>query len=396
MESSLKLLQNVRVLAFTQFLLGPATAQYLADMGAEVIKIEPPGSGSYERRWSGGESFPGGVSAFFLLAHRNVRSMTLDLRREEGPQIIRRLVRETDVVLENFRPGVMERFGLGYEALKEERPDLIYATGSGFGADSPYRHLPGQDLLLQARTGLATVTGRADQGPVAAGAAVVDQHAASLLAMGVLGALFHRGRTGEGQRLEVNMVQAAFDLQLEPLVYHLNGGTVQRPREALGSAFHEAPYGFYETADGHIALSLSPVALISEALGRPAELRALAGTEIAFSRREEIHRSLGPLLHQRTTSELVELFTAHGIWCAPVNNYETALTDPVIEHVDPLLELDHPEAGKVRTPKHPVRYSSGEAAVRNPPRCGEHSDEILEGLGYDSADVASLRAHAVV
>ena len=397
MTAPLALLQDVRIVAFTQFLLGPAGVQYLADMGADVIKVEPPGRGPYERRWSGAENFVNGVSTFFLLAHRNVRSLTLDLKRPEGREVARRLAGGADIVVENFRPGVMERFGLGYEDLSKDRPELVYATASGYGSDNPHRDLPGQDLLLQSMTGLAAATGRAGQPPVAAGAAVVDQHAAALLAMGILGALHHRERTGQGQRLEVTMVQAAFDLQLEPVVYHMNGGDVRRPSEPLASSFHEAPYGFYEVSDGYIALSLSPIALVAQALGDPPQLRPYADKAVAFRMREEIHRALAPLLRPRGRAELLELFRARGIWCAPVNDYDTALADPVVAHLDPVLDIDHPQAGPVKVLKHPVRYGSGTATVRHPPPwLGEHTDEILHEIGYADADVARLRGSGVV
>jgi crotonobetainyl-CoA:carnitine CoA-transferase CaiB-like acyl-CoA transferase len=393
----MSMLQDVKIVAFTQFLLGPAAVQYLADMGAQVVKVEPPGRGAYERSWSGGGSWAQGVSVFFLLAHRNARSITIDLKSAEGQELARRLVDEADVLVENFRPGVAQRLGLDYEDLRQRNPGLIYATASGYGSDSPYRDLPGQDLLLQAMTGLAAATGRAGDPPTAAGAAVVDQHAAALLALGILGALHHRASTGEGQRVEVTMVQAALDLQLEPFLYHANGGTVERPQEPLASAFHEGPYGFYECRDGHIALSLSPVKLIGEALGRSEELRELEDPSIKFTRREDIHRAISPLLRDYAVADLVELLRSHGVWCAPVNDYNAVLADPIIAHVDPVVTIDHPEAGTVHLVRHPVRYSAWDADVRRqPPRLGEHTDAVLEELGVDADDIARLRETGVV
>jgi crotonobetainyl-CoA:carnitine CoA-transferase CaiB-like acyl-CoA transferase len=391
------MLQDVKIVAFTQFLLGPAAVQYLADMGADVIKVEPPGRGAYERGWSGGNAWANGVSVFFLLAHRNNRSITLDLKSEEGQELARRLVDEADVLVENFRPGVAARLGLDYEQLRARNPRLIYATASGYGSDSPYRDLPGQDLLLQAMTGLAAATGRAAEPPTAAGAAVVDQHAATLLALGILGALHHREKTGEGQRVEVTMVQAALDLQQEPVVYHANGGTVERPQEPLASGFHEGPYGFYETKDGHIALSLSPVKLIGEVLGHADELREFHDRALAFERREDIHRALSPLVRDYETAALVELLRGHGIWCAPVNDYDAALADPVVAHVDPMMTIDHPEAGTVRLLRHPVRYGAWDAGMRlQPPQLGEHTDAVLAELGVDAPGVTRLREGGVV
>ena len=393
----LRLLEGVRIVAFTQFLLGPAAVQYLADMGADVIKIEEPRGGPHERRWSGAGSYVNGVSTFFLLAHRNVQSLSLDLKREQGREIALKLCREADVVVANLRPGVMERLGLDYETLAAQKPDLVYACASGYGSDSPFKDLPGQDLLLQATTGLAAVTGAADGPPTAAGAAVVDQHAASLLAMGILGALHHRTRTGEGQRVEVTMVQAALDIQIEPFLYHLNGALVERPRTSLASSFHEAPYGFYPVQDGHVALSLSPMRLVSKALGDPRELAPYLDPAVALTQRDDIHDALRPLLSGYTKAGLLDLFRSHGIWCAPVNDYDEVMRDPVVMHLDPVQELEHPDAGRVRVLKHPVTFSSGTAQVRHfQPRLGQHTDQVLTALGYGKDDIVDLRDAGVV
>lgn len=393
----LKILQDVKIVAFTQFLLGPAGVQYLADLGADVVKVEPPKRGAYERSWSGGGTFVNNVSAFFMLAHRNVRSLALDLKRPEGQEVARHAAAQADVVVSNFRPGVLDRLGLGYEDLRRLRPNIIYAVGSGYGSDSPYRDLPGQDLLLQAISGLAAATGRAGDPPIPAGAAVVDQHAAALLAMGILAALHHRQQTGEGQRVEVTMVQAALDLQLEPIVYHMNGGMVRRPEEPLGSSFHEAPYGVYPTADGYIALSLSPIARIAEALGDPESLRRYHDPLLKLTHREEIRRALAPLIAAQPTSEMVPLLRKHGVWCAPVNDYDAVLVDPVITHLDPFLEIDHPEAGKVSLLKHPVRYGAGEPVMdKAPPGIGAHTNAVLGELGYTDEEIEKFRSEGVI
>jgi crotonobetainyl-CoA:carnitine CoA-transferase CaiB-like acyl-CoA transferase len=393
----LELLAGVRVVAFTQFLLGPAAAQYLADMGADVVKVEQPVRGPHERNWSGAGSFVNGVSTFFLLAHRNVRSVAIDLKHAEARQLVLELCRDADVVLVNFRPGVMERLGLSAEDLKRENPSLIYACGSGYGSDSPYRDLPGQDLLLQAATGLAAVTGQADGPPVAAGAAVVDQHAAALLAMGILGALHHRTATGQGQKVEVTMAQAGLDLQAEPLLYHLNGGLVQRPRVPLGSSFHEAPYGFYPVRDGQVALSLSPMRQVSTALGDPAQLEPYLDPDDALVRREEIYSALSPLLQDFTVAEIVGLLRRHGVWCAPVNDYDAAVAEPFIDHLDPIEDVEHPRAGRIKLLRHPVAYGSGKAQTRRPPPLlGEHTEEVLRDAGVGLERIRRLQDLGVI
>ena len=391
-QPGLQLLAGVRIVAFTQFLLGPAACQYLADMAADVIKIEPPGRGAWERSWAGAETFLGGVSAFFLLANRNVRSVTLNLKSERGVDIAKRLVKTADVVVENFRPGVMDRLGLGYVNLRKINPRIVYASGSGYGSDGPYSHLPGQDLLIQAISGLGANTGTEGEGPTVSAAAVVDQHSASLLAMGILGALVHRARTGEGQRVELVMMQAALDLQTEPVVYHLNGTMIKRPKNRVADTFHSVPYGFYATSDGHLAISMAPIKAISEVLGSPAELAPYEDPSIAFTKRDEIRAALDRYFRRRPTAEWVELLRAHDVWCAPVNSLKETFEDVAVQHIAPVLEFDHPRAGHVRVLKHPVRYSSGEATLRRtPPELGEHTEEVLTELGCTAEEIAAMR-----
>ena len=390
-RSEMKTLSGIKILSLTQFLLGPAGVQYLADLGADVIKIEPPG-GAWERTWSGANHFLNGISPFFMLSHRNVRSITLNLKQQEAQEVARRLIASADVLVQNFRPGVVERFGLDYDAVRRINPRLVYASVSGYGEESPDRALPGQDLLIQAMSGLMAATGRASEPPTPAGAAIVDQHGAALLAMGILAALFHRERTGEGQKIEVTMIQAALDLQLEPVTYYLNGAHLARPAHAIASTFHSAPYGVYETADGHMVLSMTSVRTLSEALGGVQALEPYETPALAMPQREEIAEILMPILRGRSTAEWIATLRERGVWCAPVNGYDEVFAEPAVQYLDPVQEFDHPEAGHVRLLKRPVRYGVGEPGVqRLPPGIGEHTLEVLQDAGYSADEIENLR-----
>ncbi|MGH7911878.1 MAG: CaiB/BaiF CoA transferase family protein, partial [Candidatus Dormibacteraceae bacterium] len=271
--------------------------------------------------------------------------------------------------------------------------DLIYASGTGYGTDSPFRDQPGQDLIIQALSGLAAATGRAGEDPVPVGAAVVDQHGAALLAMGILAALLHRERTGEGQRLELPMLAAAIDLATEPLVYRANGAGNERPREPVASTFHGAPYGIYRTRDRHIALSMSPLAQVSAALGDPPSLRPYLDPARAYRDRDRIRAAVAPLLRNRPTEELLDDLRRGGVWCAVVNDLGQALEDPAVRFLEPFWEIDHPRAGRVRVVAHPVRYGAGRPELRHlPPEVGEHTAEVLAELGYGAGELGALVA----
>ncbi|MFM0037537.1 CaiB/BaiF CoA transferase family protein [Paraburkholderia strydomiana] len=384
------MLEGIKVLSFTHFLQGPAAVQMLADVGADVIKIEPPG-GAFERSWTGFDAYVEGVSMFFLLGNRNQRSISLDLRDERAREIVWRLIKEADVLIENYRPGVLQRMGFGYDDVREINPRLVYCSCTGYGSSGPYLKRPGQDLLLQAISGMTMLSGEADSPPTPVGSAIVDQHAAALAAFGVVAALQARERTGKGTLVESNLLNAALDLQIEPFTYYLNKGPLwPRTNPPTGSRFHPAPYGIYRTLDGWIAVSLTPTEKLAAALSQPM-LAGFSHPKDNVRRRDELNRIVYDALTTRTTADWMTTFDEHDIWYAPVNDYDQVEADPQVAHNRIIMEVDHPQAGPVRLLAHPVRYDGAAPPLtRQPPRQGEHTREVLAELGYEPHEINTL------
>lgn len=390
------LLEGIRVVSFNHFLLGPVGIQILGDLGADVIAVEPT-DGAFQRKWAGAETWVDGQSALFLAGARNKRSLAIDLKSAAGLEIARKLIATADVVAENFRPGVMDKLGLGYECLRQDHPSLIYAAASGYGTDGPYVDRPGQDLLIQALSGLATITGSRAGGPRPVGVSAADHHGAALLALGILAALARRARTGQGCRVDVNLLSAAIDLQMESFVCYLNGAkpdSVAAPQWVAGW-YYQAPYGIYATADGHLAISLVSLKTMAEALSRPA-LAAIDDAE-AFDRRDEIAGLVAEALATRTGAEWQEILTRHKIWHAPVNDYDAVVADPQVRHNGSFVTVDGATGAPITLVSHAVRYDGEAAPVRLPPQpLGAQTEEILVALGYSEAEIERLEAAAAI
>lgn len=390
------LLTGIKIVSFCHFLQGPAGAQYLADMGADVIKVEPI-EGAHERRWSGADVYVEGISGFYLCANRNKRSIGIDLKCAQGKEVARRLIAAADVAMENFRPGVFAKLGFDEAALAEINPNLIFASASGFGSTGPLAQKPGQDLLAQARSGLISVTGTPEQGPTPVGAAIVDQHGGALLAMGVLGALVRRLREGRGARVEASLINSAIDLQSEPLVNYFAAGKtreVLKRDKHLATWFHGAPYGVYPARDGHIVVSLCDATMLADALESEA-LRELAASD-RYVERDEYARRLAEATRPHTIADLSDRFDRHGIWWAPINHYDELLADPQLVHAQVFRQV-RLRGRTIHLVNHPNRYDGEVPELRVLAlEIGEHTREILAELGYDADAIRGLLADRAV
>jgi crotonobetainyl-CoA:carnitine CoA-transferase CaiB-like acyl-CoA transferase len=395
----LDLLQGIRVISFNHFLLGPMAIQILADLGADVIAVEAP-EGAWQRHWSSGNIWHDAQGMVHLCTNRNKRSIALDLKSPKGKEIALKLVDRADVIAENFRPGTMDKLDLGYAALRQRRPDLIYASASGYGTDGPYAQRPGQDLLAQALFGIMSITGQQETGPRPVGVSAVDHHGAALFAMGILAALLRRQRTGKGCRVDASLMQAALDLQAESLVAWLNAP--QRPatvsaRRHVAGWYYPAPYGVYATRNGHIAVSLCSLPTLAEILDEPR--LASFSEDDAWTRQDEIGELIAARLKTKASEEWSRRMEQAQIWHACVQGYDDVLEDSQVKHMQALVTV--PGAGKTGAPitlvNHPVRYDGESATIRLPPqRLGAQTKQVLGELGLGATEIAALIRDGVV
>lgn len=391
------LLDGMKIVSFCHFLQGPAAMQYLGDMGAEIIRIEPP-RGSYERVWAGaGRIKVGGVSAFYLCANRNARSIAIDLKRPEAKEIVLRMIEKCHAVAENFRPGTLDRLGFGYAEVKARKPDIIYASASGFGASGPYVERPGQDLLIQAMSGIISANGGGDRRPTAIGAAAVDQHGGALFALGILGAYVKWLRTGLGTRVESSLLGAGIDMQMESLVHYYAAGKGDQAldrQENLATWFHEAPYGIYRIADGWLALSLNPVEKLARSLGTDA-LDPYIGRD-QYADRDAIAAIVAVAVSHRSFADLAAAFDAEAMWYGRVENFDDLAANPQVQHNQVFQDFEV-NGETIRLVSHPNRYDG--AAPAKPSfalEAGADTRDVLTEAGYGEAEIEKLLENGVV
>jgi len=367
-------LGGLRVIELCQVMAGPFCGQVLADMGADVIKVEPPEVGDQTRRAMGEHAF--------RAVNRNKRSITLDLKDPAGVAVLHRLVATADVLTENFRPGVADRLGAGWEELHARNPRLIYASISGFGQTGPYAQRPGFDLIAQGLAGVMSVTGEPGGNPVKCGVPVSDLSAGLFCAVGILSALHARERTGEGQRIDTSLWEGALALSIWETAELFKTGETPQP---LGSAHRlTAPYQALRTKDGYLTVGGNNQKLwtrLCETIGRPELLERFPANADRMARRPELVAALEAALAARTTDEWVQALLAAGVPAGPIHDYAQVVEDPHTQARDMIVSMEHPEAGTVYGLGIPVKLSGTPGSIRRPaPLLGQHTDEVLAEL----------------
>ena len=390
-------LEGFRVLDLTRFLAGPYCTMVLADLGADVVKLEPPGTGDDSRQFG---PFVNGDSYSFAQANRGKRGVVVDLKEPRGLDLARRLACGADLVIENFRPGVADRLGLGYEAIRRDKPDILYCSISGFGQTGPYRDRPGFDIMAQGITGVMRMTGQPDGRPAKAGFAICDIAAGVTAVYSILAAQLVRQRTGEGQYIDIALTDSLLAWTVWEAGMWFGGGEVPRPtgtRHRLS-----APYQAYRTSDGYVTIGANGDRLwrrTAHALGRPGWLtdpRFADGAGRA-AHADELEAEIEATTTTRSTAEWLAVLDDAGVPAGPVLTYDEAMADPQVLARGMVAETEHPVMGTVRTPGQPAKFSrTRPGSARPAPRLGEHTREILAGLGLPDADIDELEKAGVV
>jgi crotonobetainyl-CoA:carnitine CoA-transferase CaiB-like acyl-CoA transferase len=392
-------LKGLRVIDFSRVVAGPYSTMLLGDMGAEVIKIERPGKGDDSRSW--GPPFRGEVSTYFLGLNRNKQSVALDLATERGVEIAKRLVADADVVVESFRPGVMDRLELDYETLREINPRLIYCAISAFGQDGPYSNRPGYDLMISALGGLMSITGTPGGEPVKVGVAIIDVATGLHAALGVVAALNHRNVTGEGQRIDVSLLSTELAVLINTASQYLIGGSVAEPQGS--SHANVVPYQAFPTSDGHVLLG-SPndklFRVLAVALGRPewqTDPRFITN-DARIAHRAELIPMISEITATAPTAHWVDTLSRTGAPVAPVNRMDAVFKDPQVQHIAQVAEVEHPMFGRMPVVTSALRMSATPPVVGDAaPRLGQDTVQVLtRDLGLSDAQVADLIDSGVV
>ncbi len=379
-------LDGMLVLDFSQFLAGPVAAMRLADLGARVIKIERPGTGDIGRTLAFAGLASDGDTLSFHIMNRNKESFAADLKSSDGLAEVWKLVEKADVIIQNFRPGVIERLGLGYEDVKKVNPRIVYGSASGYGSTGPWKDRPGQDLLAQSISGLPWLNGSKENPPIPVGLAVADIFTSTHLAHGVTALLLRRERTGGGGLVESSLIEAMLDLQFELISAHMFDPEVIVKRGAKNSAhaFLPAPYGLYETSDGYLAIAMTPIPQLGSLLDL--DFSAYEDPASWWSKQEEIMKALATQLKTRTTEAWLAILDAADIWCAPVLSLPELVAHEGFAELDMVQKTqrssgDGASIVEITTTRSPMRIDGRTVtSTRGAPHVGEHTEEIRQEL----------------
>ena len=395
----MKALEGIRVLDLTRALAGPFCTLMLGDNGADVIKVEIPGTGDDTRKW--GPPFIGEESAYYLSINRNKRSLTLNLQDAQAQEVFMKLAKDIDVVVENFTPGVMGRFGLDYDAVKAVSPKVVYCSISGFGQDGPYRNRPAYDQIMQGVGGLMSITGEPDGEPQKIGIAVTDIGAGMWSAFAIMAALHHREKSGEGQYIDISMLDAQVAwLTYQAAFFFANGEAPKR----MGAAHPTlVPYQAFMCNDGkyiNVAVGSERIwGRFCQGMGRE-DLKDhpdYATNSVRVNHRGAMVSMLQEIFLTRPVAEWVEELQAANVPCGPINDLADVFADPQVLARNMYLEMPHPTLGSIKQTGLPIKFSLTPGGLdRHPPLLGEHNQEILQSLGYSDADVQSLKEQSVI
>ncbi|MCJ8325356.1 MAG: CoA transferase [Rhizobiales bacterium] len=392
----MNILQDYRVLDCSIAMAGPFAAQRLGDLGADVVKVEPI-TGEWQRHVSAGGAKGNQINVSFLSLNRNKRSLAVNLKNDKGRQALYELVKTADVFLQNYRPGVAKRLGVDYETLAAINPKIIYVSMSGYGETGPYKDRPGQDLLLQGMSGAMLSAGREGEAPLPAGQFLVDAITAYTAFEGVVLALLHRERTGEGQKVEINMLDAITAIQMQELTVFAKGKKPQtRSAEPHAHSYIRAPYGSFKTEDGYIILATPQLKLLGKIFDEP--IFADMEEEIdGWTQRDLIFSTTSKHLLKKPSAEWLRIFEENGIWAGPVYGYAELLEDEQIKHNGTMVEYEHPTEGKVTSPGFPIRFSKTPSEIKmGAPLTGQHTRELLLDAGFDEAQIEGLIAEGAI
>ncbi len=397
MDNGDTMLEGIKVLDLSRALAGPYCTMLLGDMGADVIKIERPGKGDDSRAW--GPPFIEGESAYFLSINRNKKSITLNLKSEKGKEILFKLIKISDVLIETNRPGVMEKLGLSFEEVKKVNPKIVYCSISGFGQTGPYKLRPGFDQVIQGMGGLMSITGEENRPPIKVGVAITDVGAGMYAAIGILAALLRRDKTGKGEYIDVSMLDGTISWLTYQSGRYFASGEVPKP---MGSGHPLiVPYQAFKTKDVYINIAVGNDSLwrkFCETIGlNIADDPKFSTNAKRVENKEELIKILNEILSKKTGKEWLEILNKAGIPCGPIYKLNDIFSDPHVLSRGMVSEIEHPKAGKIKLTGVPIKFKNSPGKIRlHPPLLGENNFEILEEIGYKKEEIEKFREEGVI